>query len=114
MLKKLALLAVAGLMAFGIGTFTAPSPAEASGRFVYSNNGVYLSFGQRPHRHYRKRYQRRHHYRHAPRHYRHGPRHYAPRRHHRANRYCHRVHRWAVRNTSDPKMQRRILRANGC
>jgi hypothetical protein len=118
MLRKFALLAAAGLMALGASMFAAPSTAEAGNRFVYSNNGVYLSFGHKPYRQYRRHAPRRHYYRHAPRrhYYRHAPRrhHYQQRRVTRHGGHCYRVERWARANTSDPKMQARILRRNGC
>jgi hypothetical protein len=110
MLNRILLMAAAGLMALGIAALAAPAPAEAHHRHGYSGGGIYLQFGHAP-RYYRKKPRQYYRY------YNQRPRHYRQYRPYRANRYhrnCRRVLRWARANTSDPRMQARILRSNGC
>ena len=118
MLNRVLLVVSAGMIAFGASAFTAPTSAEAHHRHGYSGGGIYFQFGHAPryHRHAPRRHYR--YYDHRPRYYRHHRpkyyRHYQPRRSSRYERHCYRVERWARANTSDPKMQARILRQNGC
>jgi hypothetical protein len=106
MLKRGFLLTIIASIALAIGAVTVP--AEAQQRDGYSNADLYFEYRYGPR--YRRPPPPRYRYRRPPPSYYY----YDRRPPTRYERYCRRVERWVRSQTSDPKMQARLLRQHGC